>query len=54
MLRLAPGEEVVDAEHFVAVLEQPLAQMRAEESGAAGDQDALALTVVAQFRSCHG
>ena len=35
------GEEVVDADHVGAHVEQPLAEMRAEESGAAGDQDAL-------------
>src|SRR5206468_11658211 len=46
-IALRSGEEVVNAEHFVAVLQQPLAQMRAEESGAAGDQDALAGVVVA-------
>ena len=36
------GEEVVDAEHVVPVREQPLAEERAEEAGAAGDKDALA------------
>ncbi len=44
---LGAGEEIVDAEHLVALLQQPVAQMRAEESGAAGDQDALAGVVVA-------
>ena len=37
---LGAGEEVVDAEHVVAALQQPLAQMRAEEAGAAGDEGA--------------
>ncbi len=31
------GEEIVEAEHFVAFAEQPFAKMRADESGAAGD-----------------
>ena len=35
---LGAGEVVVDAQHVVAVGEQPLAQVRAEEAGAAGDQ----------------
>ncbi len=42
--------EVVDADHPVPLLEQVVAEMRAEEPGAAGDQDALALTVVAQIQ----
>ena len=37
---LAAGEIIVDAEHVVALGEQPLAQMRAEKTGAAGDQNA--------------
>ena len=41
MLRLRAGEEVVDAQHVVAVREQPVAQVRAEEAGAAGDEDPL-------------
>ena len=36
---LAAGEVVVDAEHVVALGQQPLAQVRPEEAGAAGDQD---------------
>jgi hypothetical protein len=44
------GEEVVDAEHFVALLQQSIAQMRAEEARAAGDQDAPAGIVVAHSR----
>jgi hypothetical protein len=36
---LAPGEVVVDAQHIMALGQQPLAQMRAEESGAACHQD---------------
>jgi len=34
-------EDWLDAQHVLALCEQPLAQVRAEESGAAGDQDAL-------------
>jgi hypothetical protein len=37
-----PGKEVVSAQDIVPRSEQLLAQMRAEEAGAAGDQDALA------------
>ena len=37
----APAREVVvDAEHLVAGGQEPLAEMRAEETGAAGDEDA--------------
>ena len=36
------GIEVVDAQHFMAALDQPVAEMRAEEAGTTGDQDALA------------
>ena len=35
------GEEVVEAHDLVPIGEQALAQMRAEEAGAAGDQNAL-------------
>ncbi len=45
MLSLGAGEEVVDAEHVVPVVEQPLAQVRAEKAGAAGDQDAFSAVV---------
>ncbi len=38
----ASGEEIVDAEHVVAFLQQEGAKVRAEETGAAGDEDALA------------
>ena len=34
----AAGEQVVDADDPVAVGEQPLAEVRAEEAGAAGDE----------------
>ena len=37
---LAAGEEIVDAEDVVALRDQPIAQMRAEKPGAAGDQNA--------------
>ena len=36
---LAPGEIIVDAEHVVALGQQALAQMRAEKTGAAGDEN---------------
>jgi hypothetical protein len=37
------GDEVVEGDHLVALGEQPLAQVRAEEAGSAGDD-----------RPCHG
>ena len=33
------GEEVVDAKHLVAALEQAVGEMRPEEAGAAGDEN---------------
>ena len=45
-VRLAAGEEVVDAEDVVAFRDQPLAEVRAEKAGAAGDQNAF-------FESIH-
>src|SRR6185437_14862530 len=44
---LAPGEVIVDAEYVVAPGQQALAEMRAEEAGAAGDEDAF-------FAGAHG
>ena len=35
-----PGEEVIDAQHFIAALKQPFAQMRADEAGTTGNEDA--------------
>jgi hypothetical protein len=40
---LAPGVEVVDADHLVAARQQAPAQMRSDESRAAGNQYSLAL-----------
>ena len=37
---LAAGEIVVDAKHVMALRPQPLAKMRAEKAGAAGDKNA--------------
>src|SRR5262249_22146819 len=37
----APGEEAVQADDLVAGREQPLAEVRANEAGAASDEDAL-------------
>jgi hypothetical protein len=39
-------EQLVDAQHLVALLEQAIAQVRAVEAGAAGDEDPLAGIVV--------
>ena len=43
---LGAGEEVVHADHVVTVAEQPLAEVGAEKTGAAGDQDAFAQGVL--------
>jgi hypothetical protein len=40
-----PGEEAVQADHCLALGKQPLAEVGAEETGAAGDQDAIARTL---------
>ena len=37
----AAGEEVVDDNHAPALAEQGIAEMRSQETGAAGDQGAL-------------
>lgn len=42
------GEEVIQADHIVAAVQQALAQMRAEEAGAASDERAGAGGVVFQ------
>ena len=47
---LGAGEQVVDAQHFVALGEQAVAQVGAQESGAAGDEDPLAGIVVTHSR----
>ena len=44
-IAFAAGEQIIDAHHFVALLQQPVAQMRAEKAGAAGHQNALAAIV---------
>ena len=38
---LLAGEQVVDAEHVLPALQQPVAQVRAEKAGAARDENAL-------------
>ena len=38
---LGPGEEIVDAEHFVPLVEQPLDEMRAQEAAPSRDEDSL-------------
>ncbi len=42
---LITGEKVVDAENFVAVFEQPVAQARAKETRPAGHEDSLGAAV---------
>ena len=43
---LGPGEEIIQAEHVVAGIEQAIAEMRAEKPRPAGDEDAFAEVVV--------
>src|SRR6185437_4177141 len=38
---LAPGEVIIDAHDVVALGDEPLAQMRAQKPGAAGDENPL-------------
>ena len=44
-VRLLTREEIIEANHVVPLLDEPLAKMGAQEAGAAGDQDA--------FDLCH-
>src|SRR6185437_1791068 len=48
------GEEVVDTQHVAPLRQQPLAQVRSEESGTASDQDALAQRVFGHSIGGHG
>ncbi len=50
---LGAGEEIVDAQHLVALRQQPVDQVRAEEACATRDQDAFAAIVKTghEFRS---
>jgi hypothetical protein len=43
-VRRRTGEEVVDADHAVAVIEEALTDMRAQEPGAAGDHGSPRIT----------
>jgi hypothetical protein len=40
-VRLLAGEEVVKADHVVSKLDQPLAQVRAQEPRSTGDENSL-------------
>jgi hypothetical protein len=42
-ISLLAGEEIIEANHVVTLLDEPLAQVRAEEPGTAGDQNAFDL-----------
>ena len=46
---LDAGEEIVKADDVVTVVQQALAEMRAEEAGAAGDERARAGAVIFHF-----
>ena len=39
-VRLLAGEEIVDANHVMAVGDQPLAQVRAQKAGSTGNHNA--------------
>ena len=41
MFAVSPGQQVVDADDRVAAIEQRFGEMRADEAGGAGDDDAL-------------
>jgi len=43
---LRAGEEIIETDHFVPGLDQPLAQMRTDESGASCDENRLAVDPV--------
>jgi hypothetical protein len=44
---LGAGEEIVGAQHFMAEVEQPVDEMRAEKTGPAGYQDPLTAVIEA-------
>ena len=50
---LAAGEQVVDADHFIAAGQDAVDQVAAQKAGAAGDQDALG-GVVGAGHGCGG
>ena len=52
---VAPGAgvEVVDAQHLMALADQPLAQMRAQETRAAGHKHPLLLEIAPAHRGCR-
>ena len=43
MFCFRPGEEIIEANDLVAFAKQPLAKMRADKTGPAGDQDSIHL-----------
>ena len=45
-VRPSAGEEIVDADHLAAVAQKALAQVRADETGAPGHEDALSSEIV--------
>jgi len=47
---LGAGEEVVEADDIMTIVQQAVAEMRAEEAGAAGDERANAGVVVFHFK----
>ena len=48
---LGAGEQIVDAQHFVAGFEQTVGEMRTEEARAAGDHHPFAHVIVASHLS---
>ena len=47
-VRLLAGEEIIEADHVVPLLHQPLAEVRAEKTGPAGDQNAFEHVLLGQ------
>ena len=50
-IALGAGEQIVDAQHFVALIEQPVGQVRSQEAGTACHEDPLSAFIkTGQFR----
>jgi hypothetical protein len=45
------GEEIIDAQHLMPIADQAIAEMRAEEAGPAGDQDAFSVGIITDHGS---
>ena len=52
-IALRAGEEIVGADHFMALRHQPVDQMRAEKARSTSDQDTLAAFIEARHPGSH-